>query len=71
VIWAKSRLGNERLGAIWLQSDPARTGSIDREAFVKGMWRIDAELSTELVKTKTRSRKSSTSTTSTRTPTKT
>ncbi|KIK58205.1 hypothetical protein GYMLUDRAFT_171186 [Collybiopsis luxurians FD-317 M1] len=47
VIWNKSRLGKEKLSAVWLESDPFHTGSLDKEAFVKGMWRIDAELRRE------------------------
>lgn len=33
---------------IWLdrlECDPKKTGSLGREAFVQGMWNIDAELS--------------------------
>ncbi|KAJ3740564.1 hypothetical protein DFH05DRAFT_1359331, partial [Lentinula detonsa] len=48
-IWTKSRLSRNILGAIWLalECDPFHTGSLDREAFVKGMWRIDSELKRE------------------------
>ncbi|KAJ4475689.1 hypothetical protein J3R30DRAFT_3224675, partial [Lentinula aciculospora] len=47
VIWTKSRLSKDRLGAIWLECDPFHTGFLDREAFIKGMWRIDVELRRE------------------------
>ncbi|KAI0373048.1 hypothetical protein BV20DRAFT_963538 [Pilatotrama ljubarskyi] len=43
-IWRLSRLKRETLRVIWTECDPAGTGSLDREAFVKGMWRIDEEL---------------------------
>ncbi|KAJ3997294.1 hypothetical protein F5050DRAFT_1556646, partial [Lentinula boryana] len=48
-IWTKSRLSKDILGAIWLalECDPFHTGSLDQEAFVKGMWRIDSELKRE------------------------
>ncbi|KAJ3734011.1 hypothetical protein DFJ43DRAFT_1065662 [Lentinula guzmanii] len=46
-IWTKSRLSKDILGAIWLECDPFNTGSLDQEAFVKGMWRIDSELKRE------------------------
>ncbi|KAJ7827503.1 hypothetical protein B0H14DRAFT_1230420 [Mycena olivaceomarginata] len=44
VLWARSRLPMAVLSAIWTECDPARTGALDREAFVRGMWRIDEEL---------------------------
>ncbi|KAF9066340.1 hypothetical protein BDP27DRAFT_1365750 [Rhodocollybia butyracea] len=47
VIWSKSQLSKKRLRAIWLESDPLPGGYLDREAFVRGMWRIDAELRRE------------------------
>ncbi|KAJ4469048.1 hypothetical protein C8J55DRAFT_564619 [Lentinula edodes] len=47
VIWEKSRLSREKLSAIWLECDLSHTGSLDRDTFVKGMWRIDAELRRE------------------------
>ncbi|KAF5387565.1 hypothetical protein D9757_006529 [Collybiopsis confluens] len=47
VIWNKSQLGKAKLRTIWLESDPSHTGSLDKEAFVKGMWRIDTELRRE------------------------
>ncbi|KZT09583.1 uncharacterized protein LAESUDRAFT_695224 [Laetiporus sulphureus 93-53] len=43
-IWSLSRLQKERLRTIWADCDPSGTGTLDREAFVKGMWRIDEEL---------------------------
>ncbi|KAI0672829.1 hypothetical protein C8Q78DRAFT_1021599 [Trametes maxima] len=43
-IWKLSRLKRDTLRVIWLECDPAGTGSLDRDAFVKGMWRIDEEL---------------------------
>ncbi|KAI8989807.1 hypothetical protein BD414DRAFT_460000 [Trametes punicea] len=45
-IWKLSRLKRETLRLIWsvMECDPAGTGSLDRDAFVKGMWRIDEEL---------------------------
>ncbi|KAJ7721562.1 hypothetical protein DFH07DRAFT_1007636 [Mycena maculata] len=44
VLWARSRLPRPTLSAIWTECDPGRTGALDREAFVRGMWRIDEEL---------------------------
>lgn len=43
-IWTCSRLGRPTLRAIWVECDPARTGTLDREGFVRGMWRVDEEL---------------------------
>ncbi|EIW60229.1 uncharacterized protein TRAVEDRAFT_57554 [Trametes versicolor FP-101664 SS1] len=43
-IWKLSRLKRETLRVIWIECDPSGTGSLDRDAFVKGMWRIDEEL---------------------------
>jgi len=43
-IWTRSRLGRGTLKAIWAECDPAGTGTLDREGFVRGMWRIDEEL---------------------------
>ncbi|TBU35592.1 hypothetical protein BD311DRAFT_647093 [Dichomitus squalens] len=43
-IWKLSRLENATLRMIWMECDPAGTGSLDRDGFVKGMWRIDEEL---------------------------
>ncbi|KAH9993831.1 hypothetical protein BJV77DRAFT_997098 [Russula vinacea] len=43
-IWLKSRLGPQRLRGIWSECDPDGTGSLDRDAFVRGMSRIDEEL---------------------------
>ncbi|KAF8211851.1 hypothetical protein K438DRAFT_1662444 [Mycena galopus ATCC 62051] len=44
VLWARSRLPLPVLSAIWTECDPGRTGALDREAFARGMWRIDEEL---------------------------
>ncbi|KAJ6502193.1 hypothetical protein C8R45DRAFT_861981 [Mycena sanguinolenta] len=44
VLWSRSRLPLPVLSAIWNECDPGRTGALDREAFVRGMWRIDEEL---------------------------
>ncbi|ESK94205.1 increased rdna silencing protein [Moniliophthora roreri MCA 2997] len=44
VIWGWSRLGKEKLREIWTECDPSHTGSLDKTAFVTGMWRIDEEL---------------------------
>lgn len=43
-IWVKSRLDREKLTEIWNECDPSKVGSLDRDAFVIGMWRIDEEL---------------------------
>ncbi|KAH8099542.1 hypothetical protein BXZ70DRAFT_1078252 [Cristinia sonorae] len=43
-IWKLSRLEKSKLKDIWIECDPTGTGSLDRAAFVKGMWRIDEEL---------------------------
>ncbi|GLB34768.1 hypothetical protein LshimejAT787_0203330 [Lyophyllum shimeji] len=43
-IWRRSRLGRTRLMEIWNECDPGGTGALTRDAFVKGMWRIDEEL---------------------------
>ncbi|KAI0345217.1 hypothetical protein BDW22DRAFT_1482439 [Trametopsis cervina] len=43
-IWKTSRLERTKLQSIWKECDPAGRGSLDREAFVKGMWRVDEEL---------------------------
>jgi hypothetical protein len=43
-IWNASKLEKGKLKAIWNECDPAGRGSLDRGAFVKGMWRIDEEL---------------------------
>ncbi|KAJ7137674.1 hypothetical protein C8R44DRAFT_334851 [Mycena epipterygia] len=44
VLWARSRLPLPVLSAIWSECDPGKTGALDREAFGRGMWRIDEEL---------------------------
>ncbi|KAH9958328.1 hypothetical protein BC827DRAFT_1269618 [Russula dissimulans] len=43
-IWLKSRLESERLWDIWNECDRDGTGSLDRDAFARGMARIDEEL---------------------------
>lgn len=59
-IWVKSKLDRERLNDIWSvrsmllwhgseykfrnECDADRTGALDRDDFVSGMWRIDEEL---------------------------
>ncbi|KIJ10520.1 hypothetical protein PAXINDRAFT_102011 [Paxillus involutus ATCC 200175] len=43
-IWSTSRLDRKKLRDIWNDCDPQSTGSLDCDAFVKGMWRIDEEL---------------------------
>ncbi|KAG6877578.1 hypothetical protein C0992_009661 [Termitomyces sp. T32_za158] len=43
-IWRRSRLGRKTLAEIWNECDPLRTGSLTRDQFAKGMWRIDEEL---------------------------
>ncbi|RDX56361.1 hypothetical protein OH76DRAFT_1336719 [Lentinus brumalis] len=43
-IWKLSRLERATLRVIWMECDPAGTGSLDRDGFVRGMWRIDEEL---------------------------
>ncbi|KAJ7709531.1 hypothetical protein B0H17DRAFT_1028256 [Mycena rosella] len=44
VLWARSRLPLPVLSSIWTECDPGRTGALDRDAFARGMWRIDEEL---------------------------
>ncbi|KAJ7074140.1 hypothetical protein C8F01DRAFT_1242410 [Mycena amicta] len=43
-VWCRSRLPVQILSSIWSDCDPLRTGALDREAFARGMWRIDEEL---------------------------
>ncbi|KAI0263380.1 hypothetical protein BC834DRAFT_971373 [Gloeopeniophorella convolvens] len=43
-IWLKSHLAPQRLRAIWTECDPDGTGTLDRDAFARGMARIDEEL---------------------------
>ncbi|KAI0748462.1 hypothetical protein C8Q80DRAFT_1104002 [Daedaleopsis nitida] len=43
-VWKLSRLDRAMLRAIWMECDPLGSGSLDRDGFVKGMWRIDEEL---------------------------
>ncbi|OBZ65684.1 hypothetical protein A0H81_14309 [Grifola frondosa] len=43
-IWLLSKLEREKLKVIWEECDPAGIGTLDRDSFVKGMWRIDEEL---------------------------
>ncbi|OCH93859.1 hypothetical protein OBBRIDRAFT_810901 [Obba rivulosa] len=44
LIWEMSKLDRARLRAIWSECDPDGAGTLDRQGFVKGMWRIDEEL---------------------------
>ncbi|KAG1903834.1 uncharacterized protein F5891DRAFT_1208489 [Suillus fuscotomentosus] len=44
LVWNASKLDRGKLRDIWNDCDPSSTGFLDREAFVKGMWRIDEEL---------------------------
>ncbi|EMD38155.1 hypothetical protein CERSUDRAFT_113306 [Gelatoporia subvermispora B] len=43
-IWEMSKLQAAQLKAIWSECDPSGSGTLDRDGFVKGMWRIDEEL---------------------------
>jgi len=43
-IWDMSKLEKGKLRDIWNQCDPERSGSLNCESFVLGMWRIDEEL---------------------------
>lgn len=43
-IWLCSKLPKPQLREIWNECDPNRTGSLDRESFTLGMWRIDEAL---------------------------
>jgi len=43
-IWTCSKLESSKLRDIWGDCDPDHSGSLDLDAFVKGMWRIDEEL---------------------------
>lgn len=53
LIWCTSKLEKGKLKAIWNECDPTGRGSLDRDAFVKGMWRIDEELRRAQVTQKT------------------
>ncbi|KDQ17910.1 hypothetical protein BOTBODRAFT_104822 [Botryobasidium botryosum FD-172 SS1] len=46
MIWSCSKLDRGLLRAIWYEEecDLEKRGSLDREAFARGMWRIDEEL---------------------------
>ncbi|KAH7909917.1 hypothetical protein BJ138DRAFT_1088641 [Hygrophoropsis aurantiaca] len=44
LIWSASKLDRGKLRDIWNDCDPQASGALDRDAFVKGMWRIDEEL---------------------------
>ncbi|KAL1732460.1 hypothetical protein EV714DRAFT_247685 [Schizophyllum commune] len=44
LIWQRSRLEKHKLAQIWNEVDAIQRGSLDRDAFVRGMWRIDEEL---------------------------
>ncbi|KAI0084001.1 hypothetical protein BDY19DRAFT_910186 [Irpex rosettiformis] len=43
-IWKMSKVEKTKLQSIWKECNMAGRGSLDREAFSKGMWRIDEEL---------------------------
>ncbi|KAF8590037.1 hypothetical protein K439DRAFT_1628247 [Ramaria rubella] len=43
-IWTCSKLPRARLREIWNECDPTSVGSLDRDAFARGMWRIDEAL---------------------------
>ncbi|KAL0946535.1 hypothetical protein HGRIS_012743 [Hohenbuehelia grisea] len=55
LIWQQSRLDRHKLRDIWLECDPTNTGSLSREAFIKGMWRIDEELRRARIRSSTAS----------------
>ncbi|KIM30884.1 hypothetical protein M408DRAFT_327823 [Serendipita vermifera MAFF 305830] len=44
LIWQCSRLPRGTLRTIWNECDPQKTGSLDKQSFANGMWRIDNEL---------------------------
>ncbi|KAK7039039.1 hypothetical protein VNI00_010431 [Paramarasmius palmivorus] len=44
VLWGWSRLPKHKLKEIWAECDVGKEGSLDKNAFVVGMWRIDEEL---------------------------
>ncbi|KAH7918535.1 hypothetical protein BV22DRAFT_1076149 [Leucogyrophana mollusca] len=44
LIWSASKLDRGKLRDIWNDCDQSSSGYLDRDAFVKGMWRIDEEL---------------------------
>ncbi|TFY55084.1 hypothetical protein EVG20_g9452, partial [Dentipellis fragilis] len=44
LLWMRSKLPRERLRAIWMECDPKERGSLDRDSFARGMWRIDEDL---------------------------
>lgn len=44
LIWRCSKLPRSTLKAIWDECDTAKKGSLNKQAFVAGMWRIDNEL---------------------------
>ncbi|KAG8852150.1 hypothetical protein FRB91_006974 [Serendipita sp. 411] len=43
-IWLCSKLPPSALRTIWDECDPSKQGSLDKQSFVNGMWRIDNEL---------------------------
>ncbi|KAG8832239.1 hypothetical protein FRC17_001687 [Serendipita sp. 399] len=43
-IWSCSKLPTSTLRMIWEECDSSRRGSLDKQSFVNGMWRIDNEL---------------------------
>ncbi|KAK7693939.1 hypothetical protein QCA50_003513 [Cerrena zonata] len=44
VVWKASKLDREKLKEIWNDLDVDDSGSLSKEAFIQGMWRIDEEL---------------------------
>ncbi|KIL69839.1 hypothetical protein M378DRAFT_97897 [Amanita muscaria Koide BX008] len=43
-VWMRSSLDKSRLRDIWNECDTEKKGVLDKESFVRGMWRIDEEL---------------------------
>jgi hypothetical protein len=43
-IWSCSKLERDVLRTIWNECDNEKLGSLDRDSFAVGMWRIDEEL---------------------------
>ncbi|KAF8328695.1 uncharacterized protein EI90DRAFT_3064285 [Cantharellus anzutake] len=44
-IWLCSKLDRSFLRRLWAELDKEGNGALDKESFVRGLWRIDAELS--------------------------
>ncbi|KAG8898908.1 hypothetical protein FRB99_007068 [Tulasnella sp. 403] len=51
-IWLCSKLDKAFLRQIWADCDSSKSGYLDRDAFVEGMWRIDEELARRAAKRK-------------------